>query len=264
MWKLFFRTCDFLCNFIPSRKKREQIRTVKLYDWHNKYRALRAAYPELNFRGMKMIKGGWNIGFIVDKKYVFKIRKFYDNTIPADRITREKRITDAFADISPLRIPRIDIIQSGGYTFYKYDFIPGQNLNTFSLRKISENSWKWGHQLAEFINAVHNARPATIEDLRTGEGDGWNHNDICNNIIVDKKTMDIVGLIDWEYSGWGTLETEFRNIVAFSKKMQESCILIAVMLEYYSKNKKSNPETITSDTKSPAKKTPKRKTTKSK
>ncbi len=240
MWKLFFETCDFLCNFIPSKQKRNQIRTVKLYDWRNKYRALRAAFPELNFRHTKMIKGGWNIGFIVDKKYVFKIRKFYDKSIPADHIMREKRITDAFADISPLRIPKIDIVRAGGYTYYKYDFIPGKNLNTFSLRTISRNSWKWGRQLAEFITAVHNARPAEIEDLRTQDGDGWNHNDICNNIIVNRKTMDIVGLIDWEYSGWGTLETEFHNVIAFSKNMQESGILIAVMLEYYSMNKQAN------------------------
>lgn len=239
MWKLFFEVCDFLCNFIPSKSVRRHIRTTRLYDYRKKYRALRRAYPDLNFRRTKMIKGGWNIGFIVDRKYVFKIRKFFDNSIPTERIMREKRITDAFASVSPVRIPRIEIVRAGEYTFYKYDFIPGKNLNTFRLKTISDNSWKWGRQLAQFISAVHNTRPPEIEDLRMGDGDGWNHNDICNNIIVDKKTMNIVGLIDWEYAGWGTLETEFRNVVAFSKKMQESGISVAVMLEYYSMNKTS-------------------------
>lgn len=239
MWKLFFEVCDFLCNFIPSKSVRGHIRTTRLYDYRKKYHALRRAYPDLNFRRTKMIKGGWNIGFIVDRKYVFKIRKFFDNSIPTERIMREKRITDAFASVSPVRIPRIEIVRAGEYTFYKYDFIPGKNLNTFRLKTISDNSWKWGRQLAQFITAVHNTRPAEIEDLRMGDGDGWNHNDICNNIIVDKKTMNIVGLIDWEYAGWGTLETEFRNVVAFSKKMQESGISVAVMLEYYSMNKTS-------------------------
>jgi len=246
MWKLFFETCDFLCNFIPGRARRENIRKNRLYNYRKKYRALRVAFPDLKFSHVHVIKGGWNIGFIVDKKYVFKIRKFYDKHVPTEKIMREKRITDAFAGISPLRIPKIEIIKSRGYTFYKYDFIPGRNLNTFSLKTIEKNAWKWGRQLAEFINAVHNARPPEIEDLKDRPGDGWNHNDICNNIIVDKKTMDIVGLIDWEYSGWGTLDTEFTNCTAFSKKMRESGISVAIEMEYdlmqKSKQKKANKQ----------------------
>lgn len=234
MWKLFFDTCDFLCNFIPGDARRAKIRKTKLYDYRKKYRALRAAFPHLRFGHVKMIKGGWNIGFIVDKKYVFKIRKYFDAHTPAEKIIREKRITDAFANISPLRIPKIEIVESRGYTFYKYDFIPGRNMNTFSLRTIEKNAWTWGAQLAEFINAVHNARPAEIKDLRAGDGDGWNHNDICNNIIIDKKTMRISGLIDWEYAGWGTLETEFNNCVRFSQKIEKSKILIPIQLGYYS------------------------------
>lgn len=240
MWKLFFEICDYLCALIPNKKLRNRMRQVQLYDYRRKYRALKQTFPELNFRHTKMIKGGWNIGFIVDKKYVFKIRKFFDNSIPMEKIIREKRITDAFADISPLRIPRIDIIQAGQYTFFKYDFIHGKNLNTLPLRTINKNTWRWGRQLAEFIYAVHNSRPSEIDDLRTRDGDGWNHNDICNNIIVDTRTMNIVGLIDWEYSGWGTLETEFRNVDAFSKKMQESGISVAVQMEYAAINKKKS------------------------
>lgn len=235
LWKQFFEICDVLCGLIPNRNLRKKIRKNKLFDWRQKYNALRKKYPELNFRHTTMIKGGWNIGFIVDKKYVFKIRKFFDKSIPTEKIMREQRITDAFANISPLKIPKIEIVRAGGYTFYKYDFIPGKNLNKFPETVITENAWIWGKQIAEFIYAVHNARPTEINDLRgDDDGDGWNHNDICNNIIVDKKTMKIVGLIDWEYSGWGTLDTEFRNTVAFSKKMQNSGFQIAVMAQYKS------------------------------
>lgn len=233
MWKLFFDICDFLCNFIPGRTRRENVRKTHLYDYRRKYRALRRAFPDMSFKHVQMIKGGWNIGFIVDRKYVFKIRKFYDDNMPVKKILREQRITDAFANISPIRIPKIDIVKSDGFTFYKYDFIPGKNLNRFSRRTIIRHGWTWGRQLAEFIYAVHNARPAEIDDLRGENGDGWNHNDICNNIIVDKKTMKIVGLIDWEYSGWGMLETEFTNCVVFSRKMRESGIDVAIQLEYY-------------------------------
>lgn len=238
MWKLYFEVYDFLVRFIPGAARRATIRRKELYDYRKKYNALKRALPQVNFRHVRVIKGGWNIGFIVDNKYVCKIRKYYDKNTPVEKVMREKRITDAFAPIVPLRIPHIEIIKSDGYTFYKYDFIPGKNLNRFSLKTITENGWHWGKQLAEFIDAMHNADPAEISDLKSGDGDGWNHNDICNNIIVDKKTMDIVGLIDWEYSGWGTLETEFNNCTAFSKKMKESGIGTAIQLEYHVRQKK--------------------------
>jgi len=239
MWKLFFETLDFLCTFIPSRTTRNRIRKEKLYDWRKKYKALKKKYPDLNFHHTKMIKGGWNIGFIVDKRYVFKIRKAFDANIPIEKITREKRITDAFTNVSPLRIPKIEIIKAGKYTFFKYDFIHGKNLNKFSLRTIKKYKQTLGKQLADFIYAIHNHNASEIDDLRGNTfGDGWNHNDICNNIIVDKKSMKITGIIDWEYSNWDILENEFRNCVAFSKKMKKSGILTEIRQEYEKKIKK--------------------------
>lgn len=233
MWKLFFEVCYFLCWLIPIPRIRKKMHTEQLYDWKNKYRALKKKYPELNFYHTKMIKGGWNIGFIVDKKYVFKIRKAFKSDTPAAKIMHEKRITDAFAGISPLRIPHIEIIKAGKYTFYKYDFIPGKNLTSYSLRTILRHKKTWAKQLAKFIYAVHNSRPTEIADLQNERpGDGWNHNDICNNILVDKKTMKIAGIIDWEYSGWGNLETEFNNTVKFSKKMKKSGMLEALKKSY--------------------------------
>lgn len=232
LWRLFFEVCDFMTGLLPKREMREKIRREKLYDYRKKFNALKKAFAPSEFKHVRVIKGGWNIGFIVNRKYVCKIRKFYDDSVPVEKIVREKRITDAFHDIVPLKIPKIDIVKSDGFTFYKYNFIQGKNLNQMPLRVIIKNGWHWGRQLAQFIDAMHNANPAEIADLKTGDGDGWNHNDICNNIIVDKKTMQIVGLIDWEYSGWGTLETEFENCIHFSKKMRESGIGTVIQLEY--------------------------------
>lgn len=232
MWRLYFEICDFLAGLIPNKKLREKIRREDLYDYRKKYNALRCALPQAEFKHIRVIKGGWNIGFIVDDKYVCKIRKHYDREIPTEKIMREKRITDAFAKIVPLKILKIDILNAGGYTFYKYNFIPGKNLNRMHMRTILKYKDRWGKQLAGFINAMHNSDPAEIANLKTDEGDGWNHNDICNNIIVDKKTMKIVGLIDWEYAGWGKLETEFNNCVRFSKKIKKSGIGDIIKREY--------------------------------
>ncbi len=232
MWIYFFVVCDFLCRFIPVRRWRWYMRRVKLFDWYRKYNALKRAFPNLDFYDVKMIKGGWNIGFVVENKFVFKVRKRTDTEIPQDKIVREKRITDALAPFLPVRILSIRIVQAGEYIFYKYPFIPGKNLNLMSVKKITQNRQKLGKQIAKFIYKLHNAKPVGIDDLKTGNGDGWNHNDLCNNMIVDPETMDIVGIIDWEYAGWGSLETEFKNTVAFSSAMRESGIGEVIRQEY--------------------------------
>ncbi len=240
MWQTFFRICNFLCIFIRNPARRATVRREKLYDWAKKYAALRAAAPELKFHHVKMIKGGWNIGFIVDHKYVFKIRKYFDDeSHPVKKIMREKRITDAFQDIAPLKIPKIDIVESDGYTFYRYNFIPGRNMNTYSLRTMQKYEQRWGKQIARFIYKIHNAKPIGIDDTRDMDGDGWNHNDICNNVIIDPKTMNIVGIIDWEYAGWGMLETEFANCTRFSKKLRKTNIDKIIRAEYkkFARNK---------------------------
>ena len=238
MWKQFFVLMDFLCGFVPGADRRAHIRARRLYDWRAKYNALRAAYPDMPFRHVKMIKGGWNIGFIVDKKYVFKIRKVFDKNTRMTKIQREARITAALYQVSPVRIPRIELVTAGPYTFFKYDYMPGRNMNTFSARTIRRYADVWGAQIGAFIHSIHNARPADITDLMTGAGDGWNHNDICNNVIIDPKTMRVAGIIDWEYAGWGPLTTEFKNCVLFSKKIKESGILAVIEKKYAELNKK--------------------------
>ena len=117
MWRIYFEVFDFLAGFIPLKKLREYVRRVKLYDYRRKFNALRSAIPNGEFKNIRIIKGGWNIGFIVDNKYVCKIRKFFDKSAPVQKIIREKRITDAFQPIVSLQIPQIDIIESDGLTF---------------------------------------------------------------------------------------------------------------------------------------------------
>lgn len=239
MWKPFLYLCYFMTAFVPNRGLRERLRTHRLYDFRRKYDALRAAFPELNFRNTKIVKGGWNIGFIVDGKYVFKVRKDINRNPSPENITRESRLTHALAPFSPVRIPLVDIVDAGGYTFFRYEFIPGKNLNKFPLRTIRKNANAWGRTIAKFIYGIHNARPMGLDDLVTANGDGWNHNDICNNIIVNPKTMRIVGIIDWEYAKWGQLSHEFHVTTAYSQKMKKSGIGDVVRREYAKLEKNS-------------------------
>ena len=63
-----------------------------------------------------------------------------------------------------------------------------------------------------------------------------------DDIIVDTKNMRVAGLIDWEYSGWGTLETEFNNCTAFSSHMRASGIMDIIRREYAKMNPTENLE----------------------
>ena len=231
LWKLFFDFCYFFSFFIPGKKHRDYFRRVVLFDYKKKLYALKKAYPNMQFKSIRMIRGGWNIGFIINNKYVFKIRKQFDSQ-RIEKIIREKRMTDAFRNIVPLKIPKIDIIESDEYTFYKYEFIPGHNLNTMPMHVIMHHRHIWAKQIAEFIYSMHNANPKEISDLITNKGDSWGHNDICNNTIVDTKTMNIIGIIDWEYSGWNYLETEFKNCAAYSSKLRKADMEKLIRQEY--------------------------------
>lgn len=231
MWKTLFDFLYFCSFFIPNAERRNNFRTYKLFDYRKKLKVLETACPDIKFHSVRMIKGGWNIGFIINNKYVFKIRKrLEENHIP--KIIKEQRMTNAFRDIVPLKIPRIEIIEKDGYAFYRYEFIPGHNLNTLPLHTIMKHRNKWAKQIAEFIFSMHNAFPKEINDLKTSKGDSWGHNDICNNTIIDPKTMDVVGMIDWEYSGWEYLETEFTNCVIFSQKLRKADMETLIRKEY--------------------------------
>ena len=232
MWRTFFELCDFFVGFIPNRDTRDRIRRDRLYNFRKKMNALRMIIPKSEFKNVKLIKGGWNIGFIVNNNAVYKIRKHYENGAHNDRIIREKRITDAFTKIVKLQIPKIEIIECDGYTFYKYNFIRGKNMNFCGKCTIERNKYKWAKQLAQFIYDMHCADPAEIADLKVNDGDGWHHNDICNNVIINKKTKDIVGIIDWEYAGWGPIKTEFNNTAVYSSKMRQANFSKIVEEEY--------------------------------
>lgn len=240
MWNIFFAVCNVLCMLIPNADLRARIRHDKLFDWHKKYRVLKHICPEARFYNVRMIKGGWNIGFIVKNKYVFKIRKFLDKKIDVTRVLHEKQITDAFNDVLQIEIPNIKIFKYHEYTFFRYNYIRGVNLNTCSFNTMKNHIDDWAKMVARIIFTMHNARPESINDLINDAGDGWNHNDICNNMIIDKKTKKIIGLIDWEYSGWGNLETEIKNCDRYSSRLRTLGFSKKIEYEYNKIAKKSN------------------------
>lgn len=222
MWKILFEFADRLFAIVPIKKWRVYLRKKVLFDYRNKLNALRHACPELNFRKMKLAKGGGSIVFIIGNN-TFKVRKFASESREFTRFNREKRITDAIRPFCTIEIPNISFFESDGFTFYETARIPGKMLVDISARKIKKYQRQISKQLAEFIYKKSLADPKEITDLRENKIDGysWIHSDMCSNILVNPKTMKITGIIDWEWAKYADIEREFNGLVRVRKKMKK-------------------------------------------
>lgn len=224
MWKILFELSDRFFAIIPVKKWRDWLRVIVLFDYRRKLNALKSAYPELDFTKMRLAKGGGSIVFIINEKYTFKVRKRNNETFNFERFTREKRITDALRPYCTLKIPQIDFVTLNGYTFYRNAFIPGKLLVNVSSRRIKKYQTLISKQLAQFIYKKAFVDPVEIADLKnnpTTPGFSWNHCDMCSNILIDPKTMQITGVIDWEWAGYWPTKEEFTGLVRVRKKMQK-------------------------------------------
>ena len=235
MWKLLFELSDRFFAIVPIKKWRDWLRVFLLFDYRRKLDALKTAYPEMNFRKMRLEKGGGSIVFIMDDKYTFKVRKHNNEVMNFKRFEREKRITDAIRPWCTIQIPEIEFFTSNGYTFYKNKFIPGKLLVNIPSRRIKKYQKQISQQLAEFIYKKSFALPDEIEDLRDHpitEGFSWVHGDMCSNILVNPKTMVITGIIDWEWAMYYETNKEFRGLVRVRKKMRKIGLDQSTLDEY--------------------------------
>lgn len=236
MWKPLFEFLWFISYLIPFKGARTRFRLNKCFDYKNKLRAIRAKFPELNWKKMRLAKGGGSLAFIVDNT-VFKVRKFHLRDNSSEKFEREKHITDAIAPILPVAVPHIELVSAGQYLFYKTHFIPGRVLVDLPLKKIIENNEKIGTQIGQVIYKLFNTDIKALRDMKPHDakkrGLGMVHGDMCSNIIVNPDTMDVVGIIDWEYANYNCLRYEFFGIFRVRRKMRKTDIGPIAMWEYY-------------------------------
>ncbi len=236
MWKPFFEFLWMISYLIPGKKNRQWFRCNKCFDYKNKLNAIKKTYPDMNWDKMRLAKGGGSLAFIVDNT-VFKVRKFHkiDNSI--EKFEREKRITDAIAPVLPIAVPKIELVQAGEYLFYKTEFINGRILVDLPLKKIIQHNEKIGTQIAQIIYKLYNADFKQLKYMQQKgikkSEQGMVHGDMCSNIIVNPETMDVVGIIDWEYANYNSLRYEFFGIFRVRRKMRITDIGPIAMWEYY-------------------------------
>ena len=233
---MFFDFLYVISFLIPGKKNREWFRRDKCFDYHNKLNAIRNARPDMDWAHMRLAKGGGSLAFIVDNT-VFKVRKFHKNDNSEKKFTYEKKITDAVAPVLNVRVPQIELIQAGEYLFYKTTFIPGVVLLNLPMKRIMEHNEKIGRQIGQIMYTLFNTDFPQLKSIKPKDANkndcGLTHGDMCSNIIVNPDTMDVVGIIDWEYARYDSLIREFFGIFRVRRKMRQTDIAAYAMREYW-------------------------------
>lgn len=221
MEKFFIK---LFCRFIPNRTTRNRVRFL-LENRTYVSQCVGFVKSQGNFKDIKKIvgRGSRNLVITVDNKYVFKFPGVGDGY---EKALREKKITDVFRKISPVKIPEMEILDFDGIAVRKYPYVKGINLEHFSPKNIPHNiESKIAKQLANFLYVIGKSDPVEIRDLKPIKNAkpsilyGWCQNDIKYNFIMNPKTFDVIAIIDWEEVGFNdfcklfTYEKDYRSLM---------------------------------------------------
>ncbi len=221
---------NILCGFIPGRATRNRVR-MNLNNPIRKYTTFAKSFSNKKHPSVRYTYGYRCANFVVtiDNKFVFKF-PLHNNGW--EKAIREQRITDALRPISPIKIPDMEIIDFDGLAVRKYEYIAGVGFHHLKKEVKEIAVRKFVKQLANFLYIVGKADPKEIADLKPKKSDkpsvmhGWNQNDLWDNFILNPKTFDIVGIIDWEDAAF----TDFHK--CFTDGTGCSAAKVALLYEY--------------------------------
>ncbi len=248
--KINFRTffANAVCGTIPGKHRRDIVRIkIKYREYLHKCKQFAVAHAGGAARRVKIDVGArsHNLILLVDKSCAFKF-PLHENGY--EKSMREKRIVDAFSKISPIKIPKMDVLQWGDITVRKYEFADGVLLKKLPKKSVMQNYDKIAPQIAKFIFTIGNSDPEQIRDMKPNKNDkpaymhGWFHNDIAENFTIDRNTFDIKYFIDWEDAQF----TDFKLGLMYMRRSWEKSGFIGlyerVIQEYDKLYKKSRKQ----------------------
>lgn len=194
---------NVVCGFVYSKDGRKKLRVVLNSPVLEYIRFIRAdtglLMPRLRFfvgyQARSLLIG-------VNNRWVYKFPLRRDNY--RELALREQRIIRALRPFSKIPIPDVQLIEYKGILVRKYDFIQGATLRSAPRDTIMLNLDKLAAQVARFLFDINRADPDEIRDLKPspdaqgGYMCGWCQGDICDNFMIDLKTMTVRAFIDWE------------------------------------------------------------------
>lgn len=227
---------NLLCAFIPSKSVRHRIRVRAHFDIKSyiDFAVRDAGLHNPTVRTYQGHNGMKKIIVVLNNTVAYK---FPLVAARADSPRREKMFADAFRTASPVRLPKMELLQFRGMDVLKYEFITGETLGTMRPRDVRRHADKIATQLAAFIYQIGVSDPAELKSLRPsgarpGFMRGWYHGDIGGNFIVNPETGDIVAFIDWETAGFCDWTNDIMAAYRFMSKRGFGDVMMRTVVEY--------------------------------
>lgn len=240
---------NIICGFIPNPKTRSKVRVVLNNPSIKSCVKFVRRWADENCGGVKKLSmefgvGCHNLVVLLNDTHVFK---FFLVPGREARAYHELRVVTAFRDISPIKIPQMELMEYNDSVVRRYEFVHGKLLTDFDASYINKNCAKIARQLANFLYTIGCSDPAEIRDLkptknaRPGYLYGWFHNDIGNNFLMDDD-LNIIGFIDCEKMSFCDFKDSLAGASHFWDKHGIRGLMIELLAEYtklyYSKHKK--------------------------
>lgn len=227
---------NVISGMIPSKRMRHRVRTRLTYDIgkYIDFAKNDAGRPNARVRTYSGHGGMKKIIVVLDDEIAYKFP-----LVPAkyDTPKREKMFADAFRDVSPVHIPKMEIVQFNGVDVLKYEFLTGKTLVDMDAETIKRHSDKIAKQLAAFMFEIGRSDPKSIRKLKPRGAKpemfvGWYHNDIGGNFVVNPATGDIVAFIDWESAEWTSMHKDLMRARRFLDKRDCGDLIMKTVFEY--------------------------------
>jgi len=203
-----------VCGLIANKSRRKKVRVILNSDMRTYINFIRHDLGGARLRKIRteIGYGAQNLIIIANDAWVYKFPLCKTN--PNEIALREKRIVDAFAKVSPIYVPPVELLDLNGIYVRKYEYIHGRTFGQMRDGDIIANMNAWSDAIAEFLYALAISDPTEISDLKPKNASapktfyGWCHGDFAGNFMIDTQTNKIIAIIDWEDCRYG----DFSNV----------------------------------------------------